>query len=156
MQWADSTDLGDFIRSAARPAAFTISITHGPVTKGRRSARVRGSGSGVASAGKGEETTETQLTISVPTFADRTRFLQRRLRLASSRIKAMEGLKELCDAEARRGARKMAMGGFGILVVYWGAVARLTFWDYGWCVLCNKMWTLTRISYFDTGTSWSQ
>ncbi|KAG6810914.1 hypothetical protein H0H92_009844 [Tricholoma furcatifolium] len=43
----------------------------------------------------------------------------------------MEALKLECDHEARRGARRMAMGGFGMLVVYWAAVARLTFWDYG-------------------------
>jgi len=29
----------------------------------------------------------------------------------------------------------MAVAGFGGLVVYWGAVARLTFWDYGWDVM---------------------
>ncbi|KAG7095983.1 hypothetical protein E1B28_006666 [Marasmius oreades] len=37
--------------------------------------------------------------------------------------------------EAQRGARRMALGGFGMLVVYWAAVARLTFWDYGWDVM---------------------
>ena len=47
----------------------------------------------------------------------------------------MESLKRACDVEAHRGARRMAMGGFGILIVYWGAVARLTFWDYGWDVM---------------------
>ena len=46
----------------------------------------------------------------------------------------MESLKRACDVEALRGTRRMAMGGFGILIVYWGAVARLAFWDYGWDV----------------------
>ena len=50
-------------------------------------------------------------------------------------LERMESLKRSCDVEAHRGARRMAMGGFGILIVYWGAVARLTFWDYGWDVM---------------------
>jgi len=52
--------------------------------------------------------------------------------MVEQKLSDMEGLKQACDAEAHRGAKKMAMGGFGMLVVYWGAVARLTFWDYGW------------------------
>lgn len=131
VQWSDSTDLGDFIRAAARSAEFTIAITH---------ERNHRHGRGLPHAREEDEDgdaagmKETLLTVAVPTFADRTRFMQRRLRLVGSLLHEMEGLKERCDAEARQGARHMALGGFGILVVYWGAVARLTFWDYGWCV----------------------
>jgi hypothetical protein len=84
--------------------------------------------------GKDSGITETLLRVSVPTFADRTRFLRRRLNLIEGRLQDMESLKAKCDAEARQGARRMALGGFGMLVVYWGAVARLTFWDFGWYV----------------------
>jgi hypothetical protein len=48
------------------------------------------------------------------------------------RLVEMDGLKRECDREAHRGAKRIAVGGFGMLVVYWGGVARLTFWDYGW------------------------
>lgn len=39
----------------------------------------------------------------------------------------MEVLKRQCDHEARRGARRMALGGFGMLVVYWGLLRGLPF-----------------------------
>jgi len=29
----------------------------------------------------------------------------------------------------------MAVSGLGMLIVYWGAVTRLTFWDYGWEIM---------------------
>ncbi|KAF8888812.1 hypothetical protein BD779DRAFT_1662241 [Infundibulicybe gibba] len=111
LQWADSTDIGDFVRSAARTASFSIQF------------------------GIDADSGHTELEIQVPTFADRTHFLRARLRVLTQRLSEMENLKRACDREARRGARRVAVGGFGILVVYWGAVARLTFWDYGWDVM---------------------
>ncbi|KAF9045596.1 hypothetical protein BJ165DRAFT_1415525 [Panaeolus papilionaceus] len=79
--------------------------------------------------------TELVISITVPTFADRTKYLRRRLAYLTSRLASMEELKLECDREAHRGARKMALGGFGMLVVYWAGVARLTFWDYGWDIM---------------------
>lgn len=76
--------------------------------------------------------TETVLRVEVPTFAARTRFLRRRLGVIEKRIKDMEIIKGECDRDAHRDAKRLAMGGFAMLVVYWAAVARLTFWDYGW------------------------
>ncbi|KII91587.1 hypothetical protein PLICRDRAFT_38367 [Plicaturopsis crispa FD-325 SS-3] len=129
-QWSDSTDVGDFIRDAARAAKFFVCITSSP-------------------------TDETIIDVEVPTFADRTRYLRRKLELTTSRLKEMEGLKRACDREAHRGARRMALSGFGMLVVYWATVARLTFWDYGWdvmepitylsglsSVICGYLWFL--------------
>ncbi|KAH7928360.1 hypothetical protein BV22DRAFT_1005004 [Leucogyrophana mollusca] len=129
-EWSDSTDIGDFIKDAARDAEFSIHI-------------------------KPENGDETVIRVEVPTFADRTRFLQRRLDLVNRELDSMAGLKLACDKEARKGARRMALGGFGMLVVYWGAVARLTFWDYGWdimepitylsglsTVICGYLWFL--------------
>ncbi|KAJ8522095.1 hypothetical protein ONZ45_g1329 [Pleurotus djamor] len=129
-QWADSTDVGDFIKDAARAAEFSICVTE-----------------------KGKE--ERVIEVEVPTFADRTRFLRRRLRLIESQLGELETLKKAYDNEARRGARRMALGGFGMLVAYWGIVARLTFWDFGWdimepitylsglsTVICGYLWFL--------------
>ncbi|KAF8153173.1 hypothetical protein B0H34DRAFT_722540 [Crassisporium funariophilum] len=139
-QWSDSTDVGDFIRDAARAAEFTICISYGPPSAQKRlpgynqeEPRVVLTGKPAVDAGDGIR--ETLISVSVPTFADRTRFLRRRLNLIEGRLHDMEGLKEKCDEEAHRGAKRMAMGGFGMLIVYWGAVARLTFWDYGWDVM---------------------
>ncbi|TFK89411.1 hypothetical protein K466DRAFT_584650 [Polyporus arcularius HHB13444] len=112
IQWSDSTDVQDFIRDAARTREFTVCI-----------------------ADPGEDEPHTIIPVEVPTFADRTRFLRRRLAVVEEELAQMEALKQACDDEAHRGARRMALGGFGILVVYWGAVARLTFWDYGWDVM---------------------
>ncbi|THH17232.1 hypothetical protein EW146_g3537 [Bondarzewia mesenterica] len=127
LQWSDSTDLGDFIRAAARTTEFSIHISPSA------------SAATTEDEGKDRVNTppldETVITIEIPTFAARTRFLRRRLAAIKGDLKKMEGLKVDCDREARRGARRMAVGGFGLLIVYWGAVARLTFWDYGWDVM---------------------
>lgn len=116
LEWSESTDVGDFIRDAARATEFRIHIS----TYGQE---------------EGDGAEETVITVDVPTFADRTRFLRRRLQVVEGELKEMEGLKTMCDRLAHKGARRMAVTGFGILVVYWGAVARLTFWDYGWYAL---------------------
>lgn len=131
-QWSDSTDVGDFIRDAARAAKFSICISHDPPSQVHPSSD---SNKHIIADEKDEGKTEdTIIDVEVPTFADRTRFLRRRLADIEKKLQSMEGLKRECDAEAHRGAKRMAMGGFGMLIVYWGAVARLTFWDYGWCV----------------------
>jgi hypothetical protein len=75
--------------------------------------------------------------VEVPTVADRTRFLRRRLDAINTQLAEMEALKRDCDKEAHRGARRMATAGFGVLAIYWGTVTRLTFWDYGWCVVAS-------------------
>ncbi|KAF9011712.1 hypothetical protein BDQ17DRAFT_1272035 [Cyathus striatus] len=139
-QWSDSTDLGDFIRDAAHAAKFSICLTYGhppsehPALYQEESRFVvtdgREEGQKSSNAIK-----ETIIDVEVPTFADRTRFLRRRLAGVERKLHAMEGLKKECEQEAHRGAKRMALGGFGMLVVYWGAVARLTFWDFGWDVM---------------------
>ena len=106
LQWSESTDVADFIRDAARAAQFEIYV------KGDAGAR--------------------SIRVEVPTFVDRTRFLRRRLQRIEREVYDMEQLKRQCDIEAHRGARRMATGGLAMLVVYWGSVARLTFWDLGW------------------------
>ncbi|EKM57254.1 uncharacterized protein PHACADRAFT_93166, partial [Phanerochaete carnosa HHB-10118-sp] len=106
LQWSESTDVGDFIRDAARTRQFELKVKEGAVEK--------------------------CLPVEVPSFADRTRFLRRGLEAVEKELKGMEELKRQCDMEAHRGARRMAVGGLAMLVAYWGTVARLTFWDLGW------------------------
>ncbi|KAF8208092.1 hypothetical protein K438DRAFT_1574541 [Mycena galopus ATCC 62051] len=120
-QWSDSTDVGDFVQDAARHAKFSICIGYdaSPNTKTSDAAEV----------------SEVTLEVEVPTVADRTRFLRRRLDYIGGQLKGMEALKHECDREAHRGAQRMATAGFGVLIVYWGTVARLTFWDFGWDVM---------------------
>ncbi|KAK0224153.1 hypothetical protein IW262DRAFT_1371426 [Armillaria fumosa] len=130
-QWSDSTDVGDFIRDAARSAKFRLCFTD---DEGRELSAI---------------------SVRVPTFEDRTVFLRRRLTIINAQLESMHEIKRMCDKEARRGAKRMAIGGFGMLVAYWGIVARLTFWDYGWdvmepitylsglsTVICGYLWFL--------------
>ncbi|TEB32762.1 hypothetical protein FA13DRAFT_1754391 [Coprinellus micaceus] len=109
-QWSESTDVGDFIRDAAR-SAQTVDPERGGAPL------------------------ESIIQVQVPTFVDRTRYLRRKLRSVERQIASMEDLKLICDKEAHQGARRMAVTGFGMLVVYWATVARLTFWDYGWDIM---------------------
>lgn len=130
IQWSDSTDVADFIRDAARTREFTVCITD-----------------------QGEDEPHTTIPVEVPSFEDRTRFLRRRLFTVEQELDRMEVLKRECDEEAHRGARRMSLGGFGILIVYWGAVARLTFWDYGWDVM-EPITYLSSLSMVILGYLW--
>lgn len=120
-EWSDSTDIGEFIRDAARAAKFSIHIIPDSSTS------IDGSKTDTETRSRNLDE-EQVISVRVPTFADRTRYLRRRLDYINHTMTAMEGLKRECDREARKGARRMAVGGFGLLVVYWAAVARLTFW----------------------------
>lgn len=147
-QWSDSTDLGDFIRDAAKVAEFDICV--------RIQQHSSNNDGDPALTQKGEDIV---LPVEVPTFKSRTRYLRLRLNVIEHQLKGMEELKAQCDREAHRGARRMAVGGFGMLVVYWGAVARLTFWDYGWYVAKAHRRIETRgqlNSWVRIGISWSQ
>ena len=106
LHWSESTDVGDFIRDAARTEEFELHVR--------------------------EDDVEKSVSVEVPSFADRTRFLRRKLGVVEQELQSMEELKRRCDVEAHRGARRMAVGGLAMLVAYWGTVARLTFWDLGW------------------------
>jgi calcium uniporter protein, mitochondrial len=122
-QWSDATDVADFVRDAAQATEFVIHIAKG---------KARSVTEATSQAAVDEGASEAEIRVEVPTFADRTRFLRRRLEIIGEEMKSMEDLKQLCDREAHRSARRLALSGFGVLVCYWGAVARLTFWDLGW------------------------
>ena len=123
-KWSESTDVGDFVRDAARSAEFQVKIrlSHDTPNTDGKDEKFPKSISGDTFV----------IPVSVPTFASRTRFLRRRLVVIDEELGDMDKLKRECDLEAHRGAKRMAVTGLGVLVVYWGAVARLTFWDYGW------------------------
>ncbi|KZT43406.1 hypothetical protein SISSUDRAFT_997659 [Sistotremastrum suecicum HHB10207 ss-3] len=125
-EWSDSTDIGDFVKEAARSTNFDIvlSFPHSNNSVASKSANETSS-----------SVNEQTISVSVPPFPVRTRFLRRRLRELEEEIERMSLIKRECDLEAHRGARRTAVGGLGLLVVYWGAVARLTFWDYGWDIM---------------------
>lgn len=120
VRWSASTEIGDFIRDAARGTEFAIEIEGYP----------------------------DHIRVGVPSFNDRTHYLRTRLRKLSGEIADLASLKAECDQAAYHGARRMAMGGFGLLVGWWYVVYWLTFqtskgWDYAEpltvCVLLNMM-----------------
>ncbi|KAE8340891.1 hypothetical protein BDV24DRAFT_58768 [Aspergillus arachidicola] len=108
VRWSQSTEIGDFVRDASRAREFIVSIEGGP-------AGVR------------------QIQVTVPSFDQRTHFLRMRLRKISGRIQSIAEIKHECDALAHRGAQRVAVGGFGILAMWWYLVYKLTFeTDLGW------------------------
>ena len=105
VRWSSSTEIGDFIRDAARGKEFAVEI----------------------------EGALQEIRIGVPSFNDRTYYLRTRLRKASGQILEMTKIKSECDMAAHKGAQRVAMGGAGLLFVYWYVVYRLTFeTDLGW------------------------
>ncbi|KAL8647148.1 MAG: hypothetical protein Q9210_005733, partial [Variospora velana] len=109
VRWSPSTEIGDFIRDAARGKEFAIEIE------------------GQGAPGEGG------IRIGVPSFNDRTHYLRSRLRKTSTKIMQMAEVKKECDMAAHAGAQRVAMAGAGLLVGYWYVVYRLTFeTELGW------------------------
>ncbi|KAI1205045.1 uncharacterized protein F4807DRAFT_444325 [Annulohypoxylon truncatum] len=105
VRWSSSTEIGDFIRDAARGREFAIEIT------GQNS----------------------ELRVDVPSFNDRTYYMRVRLRRMSHKIDGPAKIKHECDMLAHRGAHRIAKAGFVALAGWWGAVYFLTFHtDAGW------------------------
>ncbi|KAI0885411.1 uncharacterized protein GGS22DRAFT_143384 [Annulohypoxylon maeteangense] len=106
VRWSSSTEIGDFIRDAARGREFAIEI-----------------------AGQNSE-----LRVGVPSFNDRTHYMRIRLQRMSRKIDELSKIKHECDMLAHRGAHRIAKAGFVALAGWWGAVYFLTFhtnagWD---------------------------
>ncbi|KAH7397531.1 hypothetical protein BKA64DRAFT_642683 [Cadophora sp. MPI-SDFR-AT-0126] len=105
VRWSSSTEIGDFIRDAARGKEFAVEI----------------------------EGASKEIRVGVPSFNDRTHYLRVRLRKTSRKLANMASIKNECDKLAHRSAQRLAMGGFAILVGWWGAIYHFTFQtDYGW------------------------
>jgi hypothetical protein len=122
VRWSSSTEIGDFIRDAARGKEFAVEIEGAPE----------------------------EIRVGVPSFNDRTHYLRMRLQKTSKKILDMAAIKKECDDAAHRGAQRIAIGGFAILVGWWYAVYRCTFeTDLGWDtmepVTVRTAWTLVRL-----------
>ncbi|ORY64498.1 uncharacterized protein BCR38DRAFT_342782 [Pseudomassariella vexata] len=105
VRWSSSTEIGDFIRDAARGREFAIDI----------------------------DGHDTEMRVGVPSFNDRTHFMRVRLRRLSHRIEDLSKIKQECDELAHRGAHRLAKAGFGALTGWWGVVYFVTFHtDAGW------------------------
>ena len=108
VRWSSSTEVGDFIREAARGVEFAMRIEGSPH----------------------------EIRIGVPSFKDRTHYLRMRFKNISKKISDMAAIKRECDLAAHNSAQRLAIaGGFG-LAAYWMAVCSLTFYtDLGWDVM---------------------
>ena len=105
VRWSSSTEVGDFIRDAARGKEFAVEI----------------------------EGASDEIKVGVPSFNDRTHYLRLRLRKTASKIIDLAAVKKECDLQAHKGAQRVAIGGAAVLVGYWYVVYRLTFeTDLGW------------------------
>jgi hypothetical protein len=108
VRWSSSTELGDFIRDAARGQEFAIQIEGAPE----------------------------EIRVGVPSFNDRTYYLRMRLRKTSGKIADMADVKKECDRLAHLAAQRVAGAGFMGVVGWWGVVYYLTFQtDLGWDVM---------------------
>ncbi|KAH0845607.1 hypothetical protein AYO21_05532 [Fonsecaea monophora] len=108
VRWSASTEIGDFIRDAARAKEFEVEIEGNPRT----------------------------IKVAVPSFNDRTFYLRQRLRRISKKIADLAAVKRECDVAAHKSGQRIALGGCGILIGYWYVVYRLTFeTDLGWDVM---------------------
>ncbi|QRV77438.1 hypothetical protein RhiJN_05453 [Ceratobasidium sp. AG-Ba] len=136
--WSDSTDIGDFVKEAAQDREFAITMSK-PAPK-----------SDSSSSSKPDET---QIRILVPSFRTRTRFLRHRLKNVSNELERLEKIKRECDHIAHRSARRLALGGFAMLLVYFGVVARLTFWDLGWDIM-EPVTYLSGLTWIIAGYMW--
>ena len=108
VRWSSSTEIGDFIRDAARGKEFAVEI----------------------------EGASQEIRVAVPSFNDRTHYLRLRLRKAATKIIDLAAIKQECDLAAHQRAQQFAAGGAGMLVTYWSLVYYLTFQtDLGWDVM---------------------
>ena len=108
VRWSSSTEMGDFIRDAARGKEFAIEIEGAPE----------------------------EIRVGVPSFAERTFYLRMRLRKTSRKISQMADVKQECDDLAHRAAKNVAKAGFAGIVSWWGVVYYLTFQtELGWDVM---------------------
>jgi calcium uniporter protein, mitochondrial len=105
VRWSSSTEIGDFIRDAARGKEFAVEI----------------------------EGAQDEIRVGVPSFNDRTHYLRIRLRRKAKELESLTGIKRECDVLAHKSAQRLAMGGFGILTTWWAAIYYFTFrTPYGW------------------------
>jgi hypothetical protein len=93
VRWSPSTEIGDFIRDAARGREFAVDVENAA-----------------------------PIYVGVPSFKDRTYYLRMRLRKTGKRIAQMADVKKECDQLAQKGAQRVAQGGFAGLISWWVGV----------------------------------
>lgn len=93
VRWSPSTEIGDFIRDAARGKEFAVDVEN-----------------------------SAPIYVGVPSFKDRTYYLRMRLRKTGKRIAQMADVKKECDELAQKGGQRVAQGGFAGLVGWWVGV----------------------------------
>ena len=81
------------------------------------------------------ESGEWQIDVAVPNFEDRTRYMRKKFGSITREINDLAKIKFECDKIALQHTKRVAMGGFGVLVVYWGTIYYLTFKKYDWDVM---------------------
>lgn len=96
-RWSPSTGIGDFLREAARAGSFTI----------RMGMRL--------------------VTVKVPSFEDRTRFLRASLHVKTAKIERLAKVKGECDRLGKKSTQRVAFAGAVVLGVWWVTVGVLTF-----------------------------
>ncbi|AEO68562.1 9307cb60-0db0-4cf4-b60b-0ed4b2e6b19a [Thermothielavioides terrestris] len=108
VRWSNSTEIGDFIRDAARGREFAIEI----------------------------EGYHVEMRVSVPSFRDRTYYMRAQLRKLSQQLDELSRIKRECDLLAHKGANRLAKGGFALLTGWWAVVYYVTFHtEFGWDVV---------------------
>ncbi|ORX92119.1 hypothetical protein K493DRAFT_316792 [Basidiobolus meristosporus CBS 931.73] len=80
-------------------------------------------------------TDRNQLFIQIPTLKERTASLENYVMTLEERLKPLSKLKERCDSYASNSHKKLVAGGMAGLCTYFGVMAKLTWWDYGWDVM---------------------
>lgn len=106
VRWSKSTEIGDFIKDAARGQEFAIEIEGAP----------------------------REIRVGVPSFNDRTYYLRMRLRKRARTIATLAAIKRECDVQARKSAQNYAYAGFATLgawglMVYWLTFMTSLGWD---------------------------
>ena len=126
VRWSKSTEIGDFVRDAARGKEFAVEIEGAP----------------------------REIRVGVPSFGDRTYYLRMRLRKKSGEIVTMADIKKECDRLAELGAQRVAYAGFGGMVAWGGLVYYLTFMtELGWDVM-EPVTYLVGLAGFVGGYAW--
>lgn len=108
VRWSKSTEIGDFIKDAARGQEFAVEIEGAP----------------------------REIRVGVPSFNDRTYYLRMRLRKRARTIADLAAIKRECDVQARKSAQYYAYAGFASLGAWGLTVYWLTFMtSLGWDVM---------------------
>eukprot|EP01113_Clastostelium_recurvatum_P031610 TRINITY_DN3960_c0_g1_i6.p1 TRINITY_DN3960_c0_g1~~TRINITY_DN3960_c0_g1_i6.p1 ORF type:complete len:374 (-),score=66.55 TRINITY_DN3960_c0_g1_i6:18-1139(-) len=123
-RWCASTGIGDFLRDAAIQGSFKMTVM-------------------------GQD-----IHVSVPTFAQRTRFLRESLHRKMTEIERLTKVKDECDAIAKRTAKRFVIMGAGVLATWWLGVGFATFYtNLGWDTM-EPITYLTGIGMVYSGYLW--